>query len=257
MTDHKPGQMTGRIYRLTPKGKSKTYKIEKNRTASSMLSSPNMSERYIAWQQFHKVGSQAEETLLKMWGSDDQRIRARAIHLLARIEGIEKKYINKALNDNNPDIRITGIRIARERGLDMIPFIKKMVNDTDSGVRRECAIALRHNKSPQAPALWAQLAKKHNGQDRWYLEALGLALDKQQEKFFGAWLEAVGNNWDTPGGRDIIWRSRSSKTSNLLVEILLNKKTKESEKSRYIRALDFQSGPEKDAALIKLISAGS
>ncbi len=257
MTDHKPGQMTGRIYRLTPKGKSKAYKIAKNRTASSMLSSPNMSERYIAWQQFHKVGSQAEETLLKTWGSDDQRIRARAIHLLARIEGAENKYINKALNDNNPDIRITGLRIARERGLDMIPFIKKMVNDKDSGVRRECAIALRHNKSPQAPALWAQLAKQHNGQDRWYLEALGLALDKQQDKFFGAWLDAVGSNWDTPGGRDIIWRSRSSKTSNLLVEILLNKKTKEAEKSRYIRALDFQSGPEKDAALIKLIGAGS
>ncbi len=257
MTDHKPGQMTGRIYRLTPKGKSKDYKIAKNRTASSMLSSPNMSERYIAWQQFHKVGLEAEETLLKMWESDDQRIRARAIHLLARIDGSEKKYINKALSDNNPDIRITGIRIARERGLDMIPFVRKMVNDKDSGVRRECAIALRHNNSPQAPGLWAQLAKQHNGQDRWYLEALGLALDKQQDKFFEAWLDAVGSNWDTPGGRDIIWRSRSSKTSNLLVEILLNKKTKEAEKSRYIRALDFQSGPEKEAALIKLIGAGS
>ena len=62
-----------------------------------------------------------------MWKSDDQRIRARAIHLLARIKGAENKYINKALNDSNPDIRITGIRIARERGLDIIPFLKKMV----------------------------------------------------------------------------------------------------------------------------------
>ena len=89
------------------------------------------------------------------------------------------------------------------------------------------------------------------------LEALGLALDKQQDKFFGAWLEAIGSDWDTPAGRDIIWRSRSSKTSDLLVKILLNKKTKDEEKPRYIRALDFQSGPEKDAALIKLIGAGS
>ena len=257
MTDHKPGQMTGRIYRLIPKGKSKAYKIAKNRTASSMLSSPNMAERYIAWQQFHKLGSEAEGTLLNMWKSNNQRIRARALHLLARIKGAETKYINIALADLNPDIRITGIRIARERGLDMIPFIKKMVNDKDAGVRRECAIALRHNKSPEAPALWAKLAQQHDSKDRWYLESLGLALDKQQDKFFGAWLESVGSNWDTPAGRDIIWRSRSSKTSNLLVEILLDKKTKEAEKPRYIRALDFQSGPEKDAALIKLIGAGS
>ena len=102
-----------------------------------------------------------------------------------------------------------------------------------------------------------KLAQQHDGKDRWYLEALGLALDKQQDKFFGAWLEAIGSDWDTPAGRDIIWRSRSSKTSDLLVKILLNKKTKDEEKPRYIRALDFQSGPEKDAALIKLIGAGS
>ena len=257
MTDHKLGKMTGRIYRLTPKGKSKGYKIAQNRTASTMLTSPNMAERYVAWQQLHKVGAKAEGSLLNLWKSDNQRIRARALHLLARIKGAEKKYINIALADKNPDIRITAIRIARERGLDVIPFVKKMADDMDAGVRRACAIALRHNESPDAPALWAKLAQQHDGKDRWYLEALGIALDKQQDKFFGAWLEAVGSDWDTPAGRDIVWRSRSSKTSDLLVKILLNKKTKDEEKPRYIRALDFQSGPEKDAALIKLIGAGS
>ena len=257
MTDHKLGKMTGRIYRLTPKGKSKAYKIAQNRTASTMLTSPNMAERYVAWQQLHKVGAKAEGSLLNLWKSDNQRIRARALHLLARIKGAEKKYINIALADKNPDIRITAIRIARERGLDVIPFVKKMADDKDAGVRRACAIALRHNESPDAPALWAKLAQQHDGKDRWYLEALGIALDKQQDKFFGAWLEAVGSDWDTSAGRDIVWRSRSSKTSDLLVKILLNKKTKDEEKPRYIRALDFQSGPEKDKALIKLIGAGS
>ena len=67
----------------------------------------------------------------------------------------------------------------------------------------------------------------------------------------------IRDSWDTPAGRDIVWRSRSSKTPDLLVKILLNKKTAEEEKPRYIRALDFQSGPEKDAALIKLLGAGS
>ena len=135
--------------------------------------------------------------------------------------------------------------------------MKQLADDPSAAVRRECAIALRHNDSPAAPALWAKLAQQHDGTDRWYLEALGLALDRQQDKFFGAWLEAVGSNWDTPVGRDIVWRSRSKKTPDLLVKILLNKKTKEADKPRYIRALDFQSGPEKDAALLKLLGAGS
>ncbi len=257
MTDHKPGQMTGRIYRLTPKGGDSRYALPQKRTAFSMLSSPNMASRYIAWQQLNKVGAKAEGTLDKLWRGNNQRLRARALHLLARIKGLEKKYISAALKDANPDIRITGLRIARERGLDVIPLVKQLVTDKDSAVRRECAIALRHNDSPDAPTLWAKLAQQHDGADRWYLEALGLALDRQQNKFFGAWLEAVGSNWDTKAGRDIVWRSRSKKTPDLLVKILLDKKTTEDEKPRYIRALDFQSGPEKDAALIKLLGAGS
>ena len=257
MTDHKPGQMTGRIYRLTPKGKNTKYTTSKKRTALTMLSSPNMASRYIGWQQLNKVGAKAEGTLGELWKSDHQRLRARALHLLARIKGLEKKYIGAALKDANPDIRITGLRIARERGFDVIPLLKQLVSDKDSAVRRECAIALRHNTSPAAPALWAKLAQQHDGADRWYLEALGLALDRQQNKFFGAWLETVGSNWDTPAGRDIVWRSRSKKTPDLLVKILLDKKTKEAQKPRYIRALDFQSGPEKDAALLKLLGAGS
>ena len=257
MTDHKPGQMTGRIYRLTPKGGSVKYTLPKNRSARSMLASPNMDERYIAWQQLNAAGVKAEGTLAKLWQGDNQRLRARALHLLARIDGLEKKYIGAALGDDNSDIRITGLRIARERGHDVIPLVKQLADDPSAAVRRECAIALRHNDSPAAPALWAKLAQKHDGDDRWYLEALGLALDRQQDKFFGAWLEAVGSNWDTPVGRDIVWRSRSKKTPDLLVEILLDKKTKEADKPRYIRALDFQSGPEKNAALLKLLGAGS
>jgi hypothetical protein len=257
MSDHKPGQMTGRIYRLTPKGGGGKYAVPKKRTALSMLASPNLASRYIAWQQLHQVGAQAESALAKLWQGDEQRLRARALHLLARIGGLEKKYIGEALGDDNADIRITGLRIARERGHDVIPLVKQLAGDPSAAVRRECAIALRHNTSPAAPALWANLAQQHDGKDRWYLEALGLALDRQQDKFFGAWLEAVGSEWDTPAGRDIVWRSRSKMTSDLLVKIILNKNTKPADKPRFIRALDFQSGPEKDAALIKLLSAGS
>ena len=208
-----------------------------------MLASPNLAARYIGWQQLNKVGAAAEGTLAKLWQSDDPRLRARALHLLARIDGLEKKYIGAALGDDNPDIRVTGLRIARERGIDVIPLVKQLVGDPSAAVRRECAIALRHNESPAAPELWAKLAQQHDGNDRWYLEALGLALDRQQDKFFGAWLEAVGSEWDTLAGRDIVWRSRSKKTPDLLVKILLDKKTGEAQKPRYIRALDFQSGP--------------
>ena len=123
-------------------------------------------------------------------------------------------------------------------------------------MRRECALALRHNESPEAPKLWVNLAQKHDGKDRWYLEALGIGADKQENKFFEAWLAAVGDKWNTPAGRDIIWRSRSNKAPDLLVKIITDKNTDAAQKDHYMRALDFIKGPEKDAALLQIATGG-
>jgi hypothetical protein len=76
-----------------------------------------------------------------------------------------------AIKDDNPDIRMMGLRAARELNADVAGIVAQLVNDKDIQVRRECAIALHHNNSSQAPALWATLAEQHDGKDRWYLEA--------------------------------------------------------------------------------------
>jgi hypothetical protein len=179
--------------------------------------------------------------------------RARALHLLARIKGSEKKYLDLGFKDSSPDVRITALRIARSLKLDVIPYLKDLVNDPSAHVRRECAIALRHSKSADAPKLWAQFAALHDGKDRWYLEALGIGADHQWDAYLDAWLAEVGSNWNTPAGRDIIWRSRSSKTPGLLVKILTDSRRADDEKPRYLRSMDFlPKSPEKDAALAEL-----
>ena len=61
--------------------------------------------------------------------------------------------------------------------------------------------------------------------------------------------------WNTTSARDIIWRSRAKQTPDLLVKIINDKSTKESERARYLRSLDFLKGPEKDAALLQLLTA--
>lgn len=180
-------------------------------------------------------------------------MRARALHLLARISGDEQKYVNAALKDQNPDIRITGLRLSRELKLDVVSEVKMLVKDPSAQVRRECAIALRHNTSPDVPGLWAELAAQHDGKDRWYLEALGIGADRQETPCFAAWLKLVGDQWNTPAGRDIIWRSRGTNVPQYLVKILTDKNTPENEKPRYLRAMDFiPKCAEKDAALADL-----
>src|SRR5262245_9208933 len=212
MFDRSLTNMTGRVYRVAPNGyRSTVPKLDLSTAAGCVaaLQSPNHEARYLAWTKLHAMQNKAKRELLRFWRGKEPQMRARALQLLARIKGKEKHYVEAALKDKDPDIRITGLRIARSLKMDAIPYVKKLVNDPSPQVRRECAIALRHNKSPQAPQLWATLAQKHDGNDRWYLEALGIGADQQEDAFFGAWLTKVGNNWNTPAGRDIIWRSRS------------------------------------------------
>jgi hypothetical protein len=146
------------------------------------------------------------------------------------------------------------LRIARELKLDLIPKIQSLAQDKSPQVRRECAIALRHHSSPEAPKLWAQLATQYDGQDRWYLEALGIGADHQWDAYLDAWLATAGAQCNSPAGREIVWRSRSKKTPSLLAKIIKDKSLNASQREHYFRALDFVSGPEKDAALVELLT---
>lgn len=260
MADRILTNMTGRVYRVAPPGfKSSVPKLDLKTAAGCVaaLQSPNQATRYLAWTELHKMGNAAKPELEKLWTQKEEpRMRARALHLLARIKGSEKKYVETALKDSDSDIRITGLRIARELKMNTIPYVKQLANDSSAQVRRECAIALRHSESSDAPKLWATLAAQHDGKDRWYLEALGIGADKQEGKCFAAWLNEVKNNWDTPAGHDIVWRTRSPKALPMLVKLITAKETAAPEKDHYMRALDFISGPEKEQALVEIATAG-
>lgn len=243
---HQIGDMTrGRVFRIAPTGtpyKIPTPDFSTAKTAVEALKSANMDVQYQAWTTLHKMGKKAESALLELWKSENPRFRARALWLLAKIEGNSKKYIEEAIKDNNSDIRITGLRVARQTEKDILPYVKKLVRDSSPQVRREAAIALRLNKSPEAAGLWADLAIQHDGEDRWYLEALGIGADEQWDTFFRAWKTKAGNAIDTPAGRDIVWRARASEALPMLAGFINDSNTSDEDLLRYFRAFDFHSG---------------
>jgi putative membrane-bound dehydrogenase-like protein len=247
----------GRIFRVAPPGSR--YVVPKfdfttAAGAAKALKNPCSSVRYLAWKALHKMGAAAEGELLKLWHSDNPRFRARALWLLGRIAGKGPHYVGLALKDRDADIRITGLRLARQLKLDLPPLVRQVVHDPDAAVRREGAIALRHCKAGEAPALWAELAVQHDGKDRWYLEALGIGADGQWDSYFEALVRREGRRLvNTIAGRDLIWRSRAAQTPAYLAQIVLDPAVPTAELPRYFRAFDFQRpGPEKDKALAKL-----
>ena len=64
----------------------------------------------------------------------------------------------------------------------------------------------------------------------------------------------MGEEWNTPGGRDIVWRCRAPQACHYLAQIIASTPN-EAEQLRYFRAFDFHSGAAKLAALEELVAA--
>ncbi len=249
----------GRIFRIVPTGHT-GYHVPKTsvadaKSASQALFNPNLATRFLAQQALQKMGQPAAEAIEEaMKQAPSDALQARALWQLALVSGKPAGQVMMALKHASPNIRVVGIRLARQHNLDLLPIVEQLKRDPAAAVRRELAIALRHNSDPQAAELWAELALQHDGQDRWYLEALGIGADQQWDACFDAWLRKVGEQWNTPAGRDIVWRCRSPKACHYLAHIIASTDS-EAEQYRYFRAFDFHQGPPKLEALAELVSS--
>jgi putative membrane-bound dehydrogenase-like protein len=262
MGDNVKGRMMGRVYRVAPAGDRPTFvrpDVSTATGAAAALASPNNPTRFLGWQALHAMGAAAEPALQTLWQSTNPRIRARALALLARIKGRESFYLNAGLKDLDPDLRIAAIRLSMAlpgpRPIEPA-ILEDLLHDRNPQVRRQLALSLRGTRNI-AP-LWTTLALHHDGKDRWYLEALGIAAAGNDDACLTAWLAAVGDQWNTPAGRDIIWRLRSNKSATCLAKILSDPNIAESEKPRFLRAFDFlPASDDKTKALVSLAALGN
>ena len=240
---HQVGDLEkGRVFRIAPRNspyRMPEYDYLSALGAVNALHNPNLSVRHKAWRALFDMGEAAEEALLQSWKSESSRERARALWLLGRLDEKGHVYVDEAISDPDHNIRITGIRLARQLKLDMTPYLRTLVNDVSPQVRREVAIGLRFNKAAEAAELWAQLARQYDGQDRWYLEALGIGAEGQWDVFFDEWRQQNLENWDTPAARDIVWRARASEAIPMLAALIKDPSTSASDRNRYFRAFDF------------------
>lgn len=249
----------GRIFRLVPKAGSYTFDAPDYSTpesAADALKSPNAATRYKAWTRLNGLGERAENVLVELWNDSNPIYRARALWLLTKIYGKESQHIAEALIDANPDIRIVGIRAARQSTRENLQTaLATAVNDANPQVRREVALALRNlNDVDQIAELWTKLALQHGGEDRWYIEALGIGAAMHWDDCFNKWIEEAVENWKQKPGRDIVWRSRASKSLEYQLALLQDPSLPLDEVARLLRATDFQIDANKNQKLAALLN---
>jgi len=248
---HQAGdQAKGRIYRIAPKGHAyKTSSIDLSTAESALkaLENPNLDTRFLAFQALQKMGTKAEAVLEDAFNTNENpRFRARAFWVLNQ-GSRSNEFILKAFDQANPNLKAMAIRAAKQKPFaEWAALAGKAVKDQHASVRRELAIALRHLSGEEVNKLWASLAMRHNGTDRWYLEALGIGADGNWDERFAAYSTLKPEN--SKGYADVVWRARTEKALPALIDMIGKTKS-----PAYFRALDFMPGDQKSEALFGLI----
>ncbi len=198
-------QDTGRIYRVAPVGKAWVQPQPDFATVPGLiklLRSPVIAAQDAARRSLIARGDEDEVRgdLRDLFNQGDSIERARALWVRHAIEG--DKVAVAALTDREPAIREQAVRIlgrdlsrvgnvifsktsprplpiAMKHLADLLP----LALDPDAGVRRELILVCRWLPTAEVADALTKLVKGWDGQDRWYLEALGLTLGDRDSAY--------------------------------------------------------------------------
>ncbi len=208
---YKEKEAFGAIYRVKPEGENpKTPEIDLQTTGGQLkaLKSPVKNVRYAGFVRLREKGDQVVPEVRSLLDHDNRFIAARAIWLMAQLGETGRNRVRQLLDAGKPSIRMTAFRALRRAGNNIIELAQKMVDDPSIAVRREVALALRDVPFQTCRDLLRELFRQYEGEDRWYLEALGAAADRKEDRVYDLLRDTFHRNpvkW-TDASADIAWR---------------------------------------------------
>jgi putative membrane-bound dehydrogenase-like protein len=243
----------GRIFRIAPKGNRPSVPkldLESPKGITAALASPCLSVRAVAMAKLDTLGQDEAVRLLDAAATQKENVflRARALWQLGRRGSV--RLVNAAYSDPDLRFRVLAMRILHDfRGLSPAEYVEawrdKLVKDESAAVRREGLLLLRDAPTARAKPLILELAKRYDGKDRFYLEAINIALgqDKARRdavlgdfaKQFPQWNEQVAS---------LIWGLNPPNVLPLLRQRLTEAKTSAKERREILDTLAGTSEPD-------------
>ena len=247
----------GRLYRIAPSGSRWSVpKDDLNTTAGAVaaLGSPNLSTRATALERLHAQPTEAVPLLTQAYeAADNSTQKARLAWAWGMLPGQATTVIKRLAGEADERLRIIAVRMSRLLKANTLSLVSQLCDDASPAVRRAATIALHGDSSPRADQLWARLATQHTAGDRFETEALGIAADGHWNSRLATWQAAIGEQWRSAAGREIVWRSRADVTAGLLCELLADPGTSTPESLALLRSLDFQPPAAMQAAVAAIV----
>ena len=249
---------SGAIYRIAPKNFAPSIpelNLESIEGKIKALSSPNPNVRFLGFQALRKSGAKAYAAVADLLSHKNPYIAARAIWLLPYIGEKGLKDLQELLDSKNPSFRLVAYRSLRRSGQELLPYAKKMAQDSSAGVRRDVALSMRAFSAEQANPILLEVAKRYDGQDKNYVESIGLGAGGKEGELWIYLRDNLGfqnsTKWDQAFAR-ITWRLGTKEAlTDLILRVKSEKLTME-ERLFAIESIAFIDHPLAPDALFAL-----
>ncbi len=253
----------GRIYRIVPKNKKLVApRIDLNSVQGQIeaFKNPAVNVRNLGFVRLKEMGDAVVEQVKTMLSDNNPYITARATWLLSQLGPKGKVETERMLDSPNELLRAAAFRALRQSAKDILPYVNILLNDWSPFVRRETVIALRDSPYADKKEALRSLASQYDGNDRWYLEALGSAMEADADVWYKEIKTLLGeeNNratqWKKPMV-DLAWRLHPVNAINDIYERATDSLLPADERDKMLTALGFIN--DKRAAQAMLLASAS
>ena len=248
----------GRIYRLTPKEKDlKSPKLDLATIDGQieLLLNPAINVRSLGFEKLLQQGETVVPNVQKILESDNPIHKARAIWLLSKLGSNGIKVVENILKkEPDPRLRVAAYRALKTDEASILKNASLAINDPSPAVRREVALSLRDVPWDKSGKLIKDLFKGYDGIDRWYLEALGIAIDDKSEEAYTELLESQKQSpaeWSDKFAL-LVWRIHPKSAVLALKQRAMAENLEDSHKTKAVDALAFINAKDAVSAMIDL-----
>ena len=246
---------TGAIYRIAPKGAQLSIPtFDRNSIAGQIeaLQNPSPNVREIGRSRLEKAGKKAIPAVRKLLDHSNEFIQGRAIWLLAKLGSDGLKIVESQLENQNPKIRVCAFRALRHENHRMLEHAGKLAKDSSPLVRREVALAMRYVPFEKAREILLEIARRYDGQDRYYVEAFGIGCTDKEEKIYSVLKKNMGAKNYNSKYAGLVWRLHTVSAIPEIKSWALDEKLDDKITRSMLFALSLIEAPQAAKAMISI-----
>ncbi len=247
----------GRIFRITHKGKNMTVpKLDLATTKGQIaaMQSPAINVRSLGFNALRARGDKVVKPVAALLNAPNPYHRARAVWLLSQLGEKGRAEATRCLTNADPQLRLTAFRALKGQTTNVVSLCQQLVNDPSAAVRREVAIALRDVPAAQSVPLLLMLMNKYDGNDRYYLTALGIGAQGKETALYQALAPKISQNpadWNAKLA-DLLWEIHPAEATDLFTKWASSQNLTADARQQALTALGFVRTPMAARAMIEL-----